>query len=214
MIGLAKRIVAFVRWLLAPERLPAVPSPSCDTGPHRSGFLRWLGQRETLGTSDQPTLNESQAELLSQQALPQVPARLLRSRGFITWLASGEQLPQLDEATGQTGWSKTFPGWILSAQTCPQEQPPTGMASGGFVRRLLSPEVCPEGEPITTQRNDGLGRRLLAPEVCPQREEPSEARKGRFLGWLFSRETCPEGEGLVAKRGRSFLGWLFAPEEL
>ncbi len=197
-----RRVLALLRWVLAPEQLPPWPGGD-DVGGVRTTCLvnrlsceaRLVGDWSSKG-NDGP-LRRFPPWLLSTDELPTLPGAsrgtIRRRPRFLRWLLSGtdlvdRQLPQERETR-----PRRFHSWLWSREELPVSPGPPCCATERpprFVRWLASVEHLPESR----ARGSGPVRRhrplqrLCSPEVCPQIRTPSIERRPGFLRWIFSHE--------------------------
>lgn len=220
VISFFHRVVAFVRWVSAPEQLPESPAVVRDAdlqpeglfqgaecaerGSVRScgglrsgseGFLQWLISSEVL---DPPAAETAAAP----------------SGGFSRWLFSLDTLPTLPQAGLRGSGGQGLVRHVLSAENCPvRSATPKGRVPG-MARWLLATEECPTVDTPCHHGGTGLLRGIVTPEVCPTTSECSERRHKGFVRWILSSQDCPRGDTPDPRRRKGFASWLFSQEEL
>lgn len=199
MPRLFQKLIAFLRWVFAPEQLPDDVAGTGPMSAGRPGFSRWLLHGDMLG--------EGAGEA------PGVP----QSPGFFRALLAPESLP--DEVASQgtrLAPPPRFWPWILSADTLPEAEPADHEEASRtrFLTRLFQQELCPECPHERVEARAGFFRQLVAPEECPVNPvHTPQVRKG-FVRWALERQECPMDSTPSPQRRPGFWRKLFASEEL
>ena len=159
--SIRRRIVAFLRWLFAPEELSVPADESQADSRPAQRFLDWLLGSDVL-------VGDHTAN-----------AREVQRRRFLSWVLSAEELPMLsDEASGFGVHRPRFSRRVFSSDELPQPKAAKNHAvpQTRFSRWVLSSDVCAQDTAALTRRAGGSLRWILSPEVCPQDSAPPTRR--------------------------------------
>ncbi len=173
MPGIARRLVAFVRWLCSPEQLPAPPDGNREEILWKPGFVRRLLAGEELCAGQSTELEDQ-------------PRRQL-----LRWIMSSERLRSVaDESPGPVGGGRRFWRLVAGTEELPEreEARSPAVSQTGFLHRLLLPEVCPQKPAPASMKRKGFLHHLFSLEVCPQTQPPAHRRRRGFLRWVLSGE--------------------------
>jgi len=220
VVGLFRRLVVFLRWLVASERLPDPAHEGPRAGAPRRRFFRWLlkGDRLEIRLREQEEKARPRGflgSILSGEVLAVQDAPVLVPPiGFWVWVTSSEKLPDPSPSTGRVIAQASVVRRLLSFEECPAERPGTAPRKRRFGEWLLSGERCPECDAPSRRIEQEFHRWLLGGEECPDDTRPVPRARAGFLGWLFSPEDCPDGGGPAPRRRRGFLRWVSAREQL
>jgi len=156
-----RRIVAFLRWLFAPEELCVPADQSRAESRPAQRFLDWLLGSDVLVGDHTAKAHE------------------VRPRRFLSWVLSAEELPTLsDEASGFGVHRPRFSRRVFSSDELSQPKAAKNHAvpQTRFSRWVLSSDVRPQDTAALTRRAGGSLRWVLSPEVCPQDSAPPTRR--------------------------------------
>ncbi len=147
---IVERVVAFLKWLVTSEQLPASSCGSGEPLQRGRGFEHWLFGKERL----------------AEGSVPQTPR--IQRRVFLTWILSQDQLQAVDGRSLQVPEHRqSFWSWLLGKE----ELPSIGVSKnherpcGGVLRSLLSAETLARQPEAASAKPRGFVRWLLSRET-------------------------------------------------
>lgn len=193
--NLIGKLLSFVRWLFAPEPLPAPPEGERGTPDVGGGFSSWLFESDAMVTDQ------------GGRGAPVCPDRFWR------WLLAADRLAESD-ATHLRSDAPSFFQWALQPEACPELPAANPIEGRGILRRVLRTEKCPVMRPVSSEDRTGFVRRLVMPDRCPLLDVPSHRTRAGFLRWLFAREVCPTEEVSASGVRPGLLRWVLSGQDI
>lgn len=228
--SIPRRVVALVRWVLAPEQLPPYPGESDRNRVRPACFVEQAGL-EAWAVDDR-VLNEHQPRprrflpwLLSAQELPTLLAAPRGSgRGqssFWSWLVSDEHLSEQNAGGTSLVRRQGFLRWLLSGTEHVGDRLPKGQKkrAARFFSWVLCRDELPAspGLPLgALGRPQRFWRWLIGGEHLPELKagESRLVRRHGSLHSVCSPEDCPQIRTPFVQRRTGFLTWVFSRENL